>query len=221
MAQMIDSLVGLVTATCWPVVVLSLVYYFRVPLKRFAEKLETISFKAGPTGIEASAKIQELRDELKHVEQKTAPRQVSTEEKYPEELKHVERKPAQVSADGKCPESVEQRIQHRHEIENRSREVYLVHVLGPSKKAGQKFDIFVYLAKHLSDDLSDISFAEFFLGRYWGNKIFRVDNTGGPIGISTSAYGPVLCTCRVVFKDGHEAMLNRYIDFEMTSIGNA
>jgi hypothetical protein len=197
MAQIIDALVGLITAMCWPIVVLSLVYYFRAPLKRFAEKLEAFSFKAGPTGIEASAKTQELRDELKQVERKAAPRQVSTEEKY--------------------PESVEQRIQHRHEIENRSREVYLVHVLEPSTKAGQKFDIFVYLTKHRSDDLSDISFAEFFLGRYWGNKIFRVDYSGGPIGISTSAYGPVLCTCRVVFKDGHEAMLNRYIDFEMTS----
>jgi hypothetical protein len=109
----------------------------------------------------------------------------------------------------------EQRIKHRHDIEKQSREVYLVHVTKPSSQPGQKFDLFIYLRRHRSTDLSTVEYAEFFLGRYWGNRIFKVENEGGSIGLSTSAYGPVLCTCRVVFTDGHEVTLDRYIDFEM------
>jgi hypothetical protein len=77
-------------------------------------------------------------------------------------------------------------------------------------------------AEHgLPDDLSDIVKAEFFLGRSWGNKIFEVmkpPNVEKPIGLATSAYGPTLCVCRVHFRDGHTAVLSRYLDFEMSGV---
>jgi hypothetical protein len=114
--------------------------------------------------------------------------------------------------------TVEEWSAYRQEVFKANRGVYLVHVISPSKAKGQTFDISVYLLKHYDGDLSEVDRAEFFLGRYWDNRIFSVKNGGGPIGISISAYGPFLCTCRVVFKDGHESYINRYIDFEMEDV---
>ena len=104
-----------------------------------------------------------------------------------------------------------------------SRGLHLVHVIGPSDRGPEWFDVFVYLVGHkraefdLPADMADVAMAEFFLGRYWGNTIYPVENNrdGKRIGLSTSAYGPTLCVCRVHFVDGHTAVLTRYLDFEM------
>ena len=110
----------------------------------------------------------------------------------------------------------------RNEIYLRNRDFFLVHVLELSKHPHQKFDIFIFLVrhegvlKHEGIDFSiEIDYAEFFLGKTWGNRVFKVQNEGKPIGLSTSAYGTFLAICRVVFKDGYEVILERYIDFEM------
>jgi len=76
-------------------------------------------------------------------------------------------------------------------------------------------DVLIYLVAHKDAKLSTVSYAEFFLGKYWGNRIFRAANKEGFVGIGTRVYGPVLCTCRVVFQDNHEVLLDRYIDLEM------
>jgi hypothetical protein len=61
--------------------------------------------------------------------------------------------------------------------------------------------------------------ADFFLGRYWGNKIFplKVQQSKETIGITTSAYGPAPCICRVTLKEHPdvEIVLHRFLDFEM------
>ncbi len=105
-----------------------------------------------------------------------------------------------------------------------NRNVFLAHRLRPSKKAGQRFDIAIYLIPHKSndpkyrrEDLSDVIGADFFLGNYFDNHVFQVKNKGGTVGIIISAYGPFLCSCRVLFSDGISIMLHRYIDFEMGS----
>jgi hypothetical protein len=104
----------------------------------------------------------------------------------------------------------------RYEIYARNRDMFLVHVLQPSKKPHQRFDIFMFLIKHDGRSFtSDIDYAEFFLGEMWGNRVIKVQNEGNTIGMSTSAYGPFLVICRLVFKDGCEVILDRYIDFEM------
>lgn len=103
----------------------------------------------------------------------------------------------------------------RNGIYESTRGVFIVHVIEPSKTPGQDFDVFIYLRRHESVDLSDIRVAEFFMGKYWGNRVFpAVLQAGGVIGISTAAYGTFLCICRVTFDDGVEALLQRYIDFE-------
>ena len=96
-----------------------------------------------------------------------------------------------------------------------TRGVFIAHLIEPSDEPGQEFDIFIYLVRHKSTDFSDIQYAEFFLGSYWQNRVFREEPKDGLIGISTSAYGPMLCTARVHFRDGKVADLHRYIDFEM------
>lgn len=123
---------------------------------------------------------------------------------------------------GYNPQSVEDWTDVRVGVYRDSRNVFLAHTIRPSKKLNQIYDIAIYLVPHCSNDpqflrtdLSDIVEAEFFLGGYFNNKVFNIKNRGGIIGITTSAYGPFLCTCRVLFTDGERLMLNRYIDFEM------
>lgn len=113
--------------------------------------------------------------------------------------------------------TIEEWNRYRNGIKDRNRGVFLVHVITPSKIKGQKFDIFIYLKRNKSEDLSDVKHAKFFLGRFWGNEIFEVQNDGRYIGLSTSAYGPFLCTCCVTFKDGYSMNISRFIDFEMES----
>ncbi len=103
----------------------------------------------------------------------------------------------------------------RNGLYDKNNGLFLTHVIEPSNKRGQDFDIFIYLVRHKSELFSDIEYAEFFLGSYWGNKVYKESEKNGLIGISTSAYGPFLCTCRVKMKDGKEVRLHRYIDFEM------
>lgn len=103
---------------------------------------------------------------------------------------------------------------YRDGVYKENRGVFLTHTISPSTLPDQKFDIAIYLIKHQSDDLSDVEKAEFFFGRNWYNKIYKVKNEGGYIGLLISAYGEFLCTCRLTFKDGYQVYLHRYIDFE-------
>ena len=103
----------------------------------------------------------------------------------------------------------------RDETYRRNHGIFLVHVIEPSSTPGQLYNVFIFLVGHKRRTLGDVESAEFFLGRYWDNKVFRETEKNGVIGISTTAYGPVLCTCRVTMKDGQQFCLDRYIDFEM------
>lgn len=99
---------------------------------------------------------------------------------------------------------------------------FLAHVLAPGDAEPHGYKVFIYLVRHKSndghkpEDLSDVARAEFFLGRMWGSRIFsEIPKEDGMIGMSTYAYAPFLCLCRVHMKDGGIVILNRYIDFEM------
>lgn len=103
----------------------------------------------------------------------------------------------------------------RKDIYANNRDIFLTHVIKTSVIDGQEYDVFIYLLRHKSNDLSDIKYAEFFLGPYWDNLIFKAtEENVGFIGISTSAYGTFLCMCRVTFTDDSQIELHRYIDFE-------
>jgi Domain of unknown function (DUF4062)/prokaryotic YEATS domain len=118
------------------------------------------------------------------------------------------------SAVGEVTETPDEWNALRYSVYHDNRDVFLTHVIEPSKKPNQEFDIFIYLIRHQSEDLSNIRLAEFFLGKYWGNQVFPAVERNGFIGISTAAYGTFLCICKVTFRDGAQILLNRYIDFE-------
>jgi len=98
---------------------------------------------------------------------------------------------------------------------NRARDIMLVHRLYRSREAGQLYDLVTYVVTHKEASLAGVSRVEYFLGRYWGNKIFPSTDRSRGFAIATSAYGPMLCTAEVFFNDSTSVILHRYIDFEM------
>ncbi|WP_428737230.1 pYEATS domain-containing protein [Sulfurimonas sp.] len=109
----------------------------------------------------------------------------------------------------------EQRAVEREKIYEDCRGYFLAHIVEPSNKDGQEFDIFIYIIRHKSTHFTDIDKAKFFFGSYWGNKIYEGTKTEDYIGVRTSAYGPFLCTCKISFKNNESITISRYIDFEM------
>ena len=133
-----------------------------------------------------------------------------------EDLKQLEyAQPTQKRASAAMDTITQDWDQERITIYEKHRGLFLTHVIAQSIRPKQKYDIYIYLIKHKTTDLSDVEFAEFFFGHMWGSKVFKEYHKKGVIGISTSAYGPFLCTCRVHMKDETVTFLSRYIDFEM------
>jgi hypothetical protein len=122
---------------------------------------------------------------------------------------------------GAPPETPDEWNARRNGIYAAHRDVFLTHLITPSQKTGQQFDVYIYLIRHKSNDFRDVRVAEFFLGPYWENKVFPATVRDGFIGISTAAYGTFLCVCRVTFTDGYHVFLERYIDFESQRAGTS
>lgn len=118
--------------------------------------------------------------------------------------------------------------QARRRIGEEQRGVHLAHLLGPTREAGQEWEIFIYLVAGaertstygLPSDVSDVVSAEFYLGHMWGDRTTAVSWTRDRdhLGIRALAYAPVICLCRITFRDGHTAVLSRFIDFEMSRL---
>ena len=72
------------------------------------------------------------------------------------------------------PQTIEDWSNTRNGVYNKSKRICLVHKLWPSKIEGQDYDIYIYLIGHKDRMLDDIEYAEFFLGKYWKNKVFKV-----------------------------------------------
>lgn len=109
------------------------------------------------------------------------------------------------------------RSEQRKATYERSRRLFLVHLLSPSSKPGT-FDVQIYLRRHGNQPIDDVESATFFFGKSWGNRVFDGTREHDAIGVATSAYGPFLCTCLVTFTDGTEVVLDRYVDFEMGKV---
>ncbi len=108
--------------------------------------------------------------------------------------------------------------EERNRVYEQNRNLFITHVIQPSSERGQKYDVFIYLIRHRGGSFEDVEYCDFFLGPYWGNKVFRRHEEKGKIGLSTAAYGTFLCTCWVQMKDGERIFLTRYIDFEMSRL---
>jgi hypothetical protein len=136
-------------------------------------------------------------------------------------LEQIEKEPVVSGPEqnGSTDRTIDEWNRLRHGVYQHNREVFLAHIIRPLQAAVHEYDVYIYLVRHDSQDLSDVKYAEFFLGKHWGNQIFqeryKEHERNGLIGVATSAPGPFLCTCRVTFKDGKKIDLHRYVDFEM------
>lgn len=107
------------------------------------------------------------------------------------------------------------REEQRKKLYEDSRGMKLVHTLSKSSRSGQLFDIEIFIIPHKHSSMKGLSKVSYFFGAYWQNKTYETDNRFNGFLISTSAYGPFLCTAELHFNDGHTVTLSRYIDFEM------
>ena len=116
---------------------------------------------------------------------------------------------------GVRPDAAHVRERERATYREKAREVMLVHRLYRSREEGQLYDLVIYVVPHKEASLAGVSRVEYFLGWYWGNKIFPSNDRSRGFAIATAAYGTMLCTAEVFFNDGTSVILHRYIDFEM------
>lgn len=58
--ELITAFIRLIEILIWPAILLLILGYLRLPLKRFMEEVGEFNFIAGPTGIEASAKRRQV-----------------------------------------------------------------------------------------------------------------------------------------------------------------
>jgi len=117
-------------------------------------------------------------------------------------------------------------LQAYSQIYERDDHYFLAHEYRPSTVEGQKYEAFIFIARHHKgregppqrEGFSDIAKAEFFFGDSWGNQVFEVKKTDGAIGWRTNAWGTFLAICRITFVDSHHrdpAILYRFVDFFM------
>ncbi len=116
-----------------------------------------------------------------------------------------------------------QRHAQREQYYQPNRLVMLVHRIVPSEQAGQLYDILIYVIPHPGSDatLVGVKRVEYYFGKSWGGNIFASMDRARGFAITTSAYGPFMCTAEIQFSDGQVAMVARYIDFEMGAVGSS
>lgn len=129
------------------------------------------------------------------------------------------------ASDAETPVSGPSWTRHHEDEYARTHGLELVHIYQPSEIPGQRYDISVYITRHIkgrtanqTSGFADIAYAEFFFGPSWGNNTFTAQNEDGTVGVNTSAWGSFLAICRVTFRtDSEPVLLQRYIDYEMAS----
>ncbi|MGY4644728.1 hypothetical protein [Cellulomonas sp. URHB0016] len=207
-----EEWIPLLQTLVWPVVLVGLVIAFRGQLRQVVEAVRARIAEGADVEVSAagfSARIEQQHGELPAV----AP-----------EKPGPQAPPAPQGPSDEPGEPHGWPSGDREALLEGTRRVFLAHVITPSTAPGQKFEVYVYLVGHqrgrhgLPEDLSDVVRAEFDLGAKWG-RVFDVPiRPGAQIGMRTHAYGPAVCLCRVTFGDGHRAVLDRRLDFEMGGV---
>ena len=114
------------------------------------------------------------------------------------------------------------RHQDREKYYQPNRLLMLVHRIAPSEHPKQLYDILLYLVPHPTSDatLSAVKKVEYYFGKSWGSSIFTSYDRANGFAISTSAYGPFVCTAEIPCSDGEVVTVARYVDFEMGAVGS-
>jgi hypothetical protein len=111
------------------------------------------------------------------------------------------------------------RYNERADYYQPNRDLFLVHTISPSKEPNELYDIRIYLIPHKDATLACVQSVEYYFGKYWHDHIFVSTDRSRSFLVSTSAYGPFVCTAEIHFTDGNTTILWRYIDFEMGILG--
>jgi hypothetical protein len=117
------------------------------------------------------------------------------------------------------PDLNDERYLQREQYYKPNRNIQLVHRLAPSSLPGVLYDIEIYLVPHKDATLASVSRVEYYFGKHWGGLIFTSRDRSRSFSITTSAFGSFMCTAKLIFTDGDEVMVGRYVDFEMGAIG--
>ena len=120
-------------------------------------------------------------------------------------------------------------FQRRHASYKVNKNLFLVHRVRPTGELHPvtqlpTFDVSVYLISHKNfGHLNDVKEVQYYFGQHFGLKRgkygtkFVVENGTDSFAVRVNAYGPMLCEARIVFHDGTETTVSRYLDFEGTS----
>ena len=112
----------------------------------------------------------------------------------------------------------DERYKARRAFYDKQRGVMPVNKIYKSQKAGQLYDILIYVIPHKGSNLIQVTSVEYFFGKNWGSKIFKTEDRSNGFAIVTSAYGAFLCSIKINFNDGTDVMVYKYIDFEMGDV---
>jgi len=86
-SKLVEAIVSLAQALGWPLIVLFIILYFGAPLKRFLRDVGEFTFKAGTSGLEATAKRQQIEAAALLGAASAKPSVSTTEKPVPDEEK--------------------------------------------------------------------------------------------------------------------------------------
>jgi hypothetical protein len=118
-------------------------------------------------------------------------------------------------------------LANRLKIYEASKYILLGHKIAPSELRDQKYDVSVFLvrktsSRHFTANFDTIERVTYYLGPYFGQSEFGskfvVNDPSNGFAMKTSAHGEVLCTAEILFKDGSNANLQRFLDFSMGEV---
>lgn len=116
----------------------------------------------------------------------------------------------------------------RHGSYQINKNLFLVHRVRPTGLLHKitslpTYDISVYLIPHKSfGRINDVKEVQYYFGQHFGIKQseygtrYVVGNGTDWFAIRINAYGPMLCEARIIFHDGSQTTVSRYLDFEGT-----
>ncbi len=119
-------------------------------------------------------------------------------------------------------------FKRRHRSYEANKNLFLVHRVKPTGAlhAFNKLPTYymtVYLVSHKNfGHLNDVKEVHYYFGHHFGLKLgqfgttYVVSNGTDNFAVRIDGYGPTLCEALIVFHDGTETHVSRYLDFEGT-----
>jgi hypothetical protein len=195
-----DALAKLITGIAWPALFLFVGYYFRSEIRAFFHLLRQ-QLASG-----AALKWEDL--EFRGID-----------------LLSFENRDGRTFARESADKVL---FDRRHESYSKNKNLFLVHRVRPTGELHKDvklptYDISIYLISHKNfGRLNDVKEVQYYFGQFFGasknqyGSKYIVENGTDGFAVRINAYGPTLCEARIIFHDGSETTVSRYLDFEGT-----